>query len=112
MSQKLQSLQNKKQQCQKNVGTWAEKNEQLRTSIEEHQADMEDNGQGFWAETWVEAELDLEITGLQAGEGRRGSNASQSNGCCFDATILQQYVAMGAEQAMQQTSATQGEFSK
>ena len=56
--------------------------------------------------------MDLEIRGLQAGDGRRGSNASQSNGCCFDATISQQFLAMGTEQAVQQISAMYRQFSK
>ena len=37
-SQKLQSLQDKKQQCQKNAGTWAEEHGQLRTVIENSNA--------------------------------------------------------------------------
>ena len=49
--------------------------------------------------------------GLRAGEEWRGSNASQSHGCCFDAAILQQFVALGAEQTMQEFSAIQGELS-
>ena len=40
---------------------------------------MEDNGHKIQAESLVEAERDLEITGLQAGDGRRG--------CCLDASI-------------------------
>ena len=67
-----------------------------------HQAEMEDNGHTTQAEILVEAELDLDIMGLQIGEGRRGINASQSNACLLDATIRQQIVAMGAQQAMQQ----------
>ena len=49
---------------------------------------------------------------LQAGEGRRGSDASESNGCCFDAAIVQQLVSMGAWQAMQHLSALHGEISE
>ena len=50
------------------------------------------------AETLNEEELDLDIRALQAGEGRRGSDASQQNGCCLDSAILQQFVAMRVEQ--------------
>ena len=32
----------------------------------------------------AEAELDAELRALQAGEERRGSNASQSVDCCLD----------------------------
>ena len=48
---------------------------------------------------------------LQAEEGRRGSDASESNGCCFDAAIVQQLVSMGAWQAMQHLSAPSWEKS-
>ena len=60
------------------------------------------------AESLSEAEVDLQIRALQAGEGRRGSNVFQSNGSCFDAVI----VAMGSEKAWQQLSLIQGELSK
>ena len=68
--------------------------------VENSQAKMDDNGHKIQAESLVEAERDLEITGLQAGDGRRGCIASQSIGCCLDASIFQQFVAMGAEQAV------------
>ena len=93
--------------------SWAselEKIEQISTCIEMYQAEMEDNGSIIRTKTLVEAELDLEIMGLQAGEGRRGINASESNECCFDATIRQQIVAMGAQQAMQQIASYVREF--
>ena len=50
---------------------------------------MEDHGDKIQAESLVEAELDLEFRGLQAGDERRGSSASQSNGCCMDPAFLQ-----------------------
>ena len=37
----------------------------------------------------MEAELDEEIRVLQAGDERRNSCASQSNGCCFDSVIVE-----------------------
>ena len=72
---------------------------------------MEDNGHTTQAEILVEAELDLDIMGLQIGEGRRRINASQSNACLFDATIRQQIVALGAQQAMQQIASYVRELS-
>ena len=82
------------------MGKSAEENEKLRIVVENSQAKMEDNGHEIQAKSLVEAERDLEITGLQAGDGRRGCIASQSNECCLDTTIFQQFVAMGAEQAV------------
>ena len=60
----------------------------------------------------AEAELDEEIRNLEAEEERRGSGASQSNGCCFDPTVVEQLITMGATQAWQQIQILQGEFSK
>ena len=93
------------------MGKSAEENEQLRIFVEISQAKMKDNGHEIQAESLVETERDLEIRGLQAGDGRRGSIASQSHGCCLDATIFKQFVAMGAEQAVYQISAIQGDLS-
>ena len=45
------------------------------------------------------AEIDNEIQALQAGEERRGSCASQSNGCCFDPAMWEQVFASGAAHA-------------
>ena len=90
----------KTKKCNENMGKSAEGNEKLRIVVENSQAKMEDNGHKIQVESLVEAERDLEITGLQAGDGRRGCIASQSNGCCLDASIFQQFVAMGAEQAV------------
>ena len=60
----------------------SKRNEQARIEIENVQAETEDDGQKIKAETLNEAEQDLEIRALREGEGRRGNNASQSNGCC------------------------------
>ena len=45
--------------------------------LDKSQADVEDSGQQIQEESLVEAELDLVLGGLQAGQGRRGSNPSQ-----------------------------------
>ena len=87
---------------QKNVDRWAKKNEQLRNETEKAPAEMEDTGRKHQAESQVETELDLEIRGLQAGEARRGSNASQSNGCCMDPAFSQHFPTSGADFDRQQ----------
>ena len=66
------------------------------------QAEMEDTGQKHRAESLVETELDLEIRGLQAGEGRRGSNACHSNGCCMDPAFSPHFPTSGADLDRQQ----------
>ena len=50
-------------------------------------------------ESVTEAELDEEVGGLQARDERRGSSASQSNGCCIDAAFLQHFLTSGADLA-------------
>ena len=49
---------------------------------------------------------------LQAGEERRGSCASESNGRSFDPAMVDQLLTMGAAQAMQQLAFIQGEISR
>ena len=50
---------------------------------------------------------------LQAGEGRRGRNASQStHGRCFSSGIAEQFTATGAVQAIRQFVNVQGEHNR
>ena len=69
-------------------------NEQHRINVENAQAEMEDNVHTIQAESLVEAELDVEIRGVQAGEGRKGSSASKSLGCCKDPAFLHNFLAI------------------
>ena len=46
----------------------------------------------------VDAGMAAEPQGLQAGDERRGSNASQAVDCCME-TMVEQVFAMGADQA-------------
>ena len=39
---------------------------------------------------------------FREGGGRRGSDAPEYNGCCFDSAILEQFIAMGAPRRTQQ----------
>ena len=48
--------------------------------------------------TMADAEMGAELQGLQAGEERRGSNASQAFECCLE-TMVEQIFAMGTDQA-------------
>ena len=98
---RMQSLQDKKQRSQKSMDGWAKIFEQLRNTIEESRAGTEDNGQKILAESLVEAELDLEISGLHARDGRSGSMHRSQTGC-FE---QQQISAI-------QVPALQGELSK
>ena len=53
----------------------------------------------------------MEIRALQA-EGRCGSDASQSNGCCMDPAFLQHLHTLGADQARQHPALFQCEISR
>ena len=60
-----------------------------------------------------ETKLEMEIRDLPAGEGRGGSNASQSaNRCCCYSAIVEDFIAMGAAQAMLQFAIFQGELNR
>ena len=69
--------------------------------MEKAQAEMEDNGDNIQTESLVVSELDLEIRGLQTGDGRRVSNASQSRGCCRDPAFLHSFPTSSADLARQ-----------
>ena len=56
-------------------------------------------------------DLEEKIRDLQAGEERRGSCASHSNGCCFDC-VLEQLFTWGAAHARQQIQALQEESNR
>ena len=60
-SQKLQSLQDGKKQCQINLGKCVEEDEHLRSVIEDSHAKMEDNGHQIHRKSVADAEVDLEI---------------------------------------------------
>ena len=55
-------------------------------------------------------DLEDEIQILQAGEERRGSCASQSNGCFFYPAVVEQVFASGAAHAENDVRAMQEEF--
>ena len=48
--------------------------------------------------TMADAEMEAALQGLQAGEERKGSNASQAVECCLE-TMVEQIFAMGTDQA-------------
>ena len=47
---------------------------------------------------WLMQKWQQNFVGLQAGEERKGSIASQAEDCCME-TMVEQYFAMGADQA-------------
>ena len=73
---------------------------------------MEENGHKIDTESLVEVELDLEIRGLLAGDERRGSSASQSNGRCVAPTLLHDFLTSGTDMARQKLAFLQNEVGK
>ena len=73
-SRKIQSIQDKKKKMQKETAAALAKNEM------------------------AEAEMEAELQGLQAGEEKKGSNASQAVECCWE-TMVEQNFALGVDQA-------------
>ena len=100
-SQKLQSSQEKKKKkCLKDAGDCKEEMRARFQTLSEKSGHCRE-----------EADiLEEEIQALQAGEERRGSCASQSNGCCFCPAIVEQFFTMGAGQAVQQLAFIHGEI--
>ena len=95
MQKQSQSLQDNKLQCQKMRSSGQKTKEQIRADIDKLQVDLADSAKHIVAETHQEATLEEGIGTLQAGGGRRGSDASQGNECCMDPAFLQQFVSMG-----------------
>ena len=105
-SRKLQ-MEDKLAQRRKTRANCPKRNGQARIEIEKLQTEMEDDGQKIKAETLNKAEPGLEIRALREGEGRRGSN-----GCCFDSSIVEQFIAMGTDRAKQQFAILRSELEK
>ena len=86
-SQKLQSLRDKQRNHLKNDRDCEEEMQMLNKEMEERKALYETRFRALSEKSGdsrkAAAELENEIQTLQAGEERRGSSASQSNGCCF-----------------------------
>ena len=55
-------------------------------------------GLAAYKNTMADAEMEAELQGLQAGEERRGSDASQADECCLE-TMVEQIFAVGTDQA-------------
>ena len=110
--QKLQSLRDKQKNHLKTAGECENEMQTLSKEWEEQRAQYETRFRVLSEKSGDSAaELENEIQNLQANEERRGTSASQSNGCCFDPVILEHLLAMEAAQAMQQLTYLQGEVS-
>ena len=98
--------------CQKDMAKWVGDREKAKNEIQERLAQIDECDQTIEKTSGAEAELYEEIRILQAGDEKRNSCASQSNGGCFDPAVVQQFITMGATQAWQQLTCIQGELSR
>ena len=111
-SQKLQSLQDRKKQCQKDMAKWVGDREKANNEIQERLAHIGECHQKIEKTSRAETEVHEEIRTLQAGDESRNSCDSQSNGCRFDPAVMEQFITMGATQAWEQLTFIQGELSR
>ena len=92
-SQKLQSLRDKQRNHLVNAPDGEEEMQKLSAEMEERKALYETRFRALSEKSGScrrEADILEEIQALQAGDERRNSCASQSNGCCFDPTVVEQ----------------------
>ena len=113
LGQQLERLQDRKEQCQKYDGkygleTWSGS----RMRLKRRMPNVKSWDEKIQKTSLAEAELDEESRNLEAGEERRASCASQPNRCCFDPTVVEQLITMGATHPWQQMQILQGELSK
>ena len=89
---KIQSVQEKEGICKKKATRWTRGEIHRNEERFRHLSDKVDKNK------MDDAEMGAELQGLQAGEERRGCNASQAVDCCLE-TMVEQIVALGADQA-------------
>ena len=98
-SQKIQSIQDKKRNMLKETVAAEEDMRKVRAEVNERELRFHQLSRKVDSIRMATAELEAELRGLQAGEERRGSNASQVVAeCCLD-TVAEQPPTTGAVQA-------------
>ena len=111
-SHKLQSLQDKIKHYLKEACAIKEETQRIDEDVPKlrarFQALLEKSGESQRAASEVEEEIRI----LQAGEERRGLCPSQSNGCCWDPTMLEQFFASGEKKAASFVHYVQQEFAR
>ena len=107
----MQSLQDKQRYHHKSAGACEEEIQMLSKEKEERKALHETRFRALTEKSGdsrkAAAELEVEI---QAGEERRSSSASQSNGCCIDPAVWEQVFAFGETRAEIFINVLQQEF--
>ena len=97
-SQKIQGIQDKRRNMQKESAAAQQEMRKIREEIDRNEERFRQQSHKVDKNKMVDADMAAEIQGLQAGEERRGSNASQAVDCCWE-TMVEQTFAMGTDQA-------------
>ena len=97
-SQKTQSIQDKRRNMQKENVAAKEEMRKQPDYVKQKEERIFFLSDKVAKNKMADAEMAAELQGLQAGEERRGSNASQAVECCME-TMVVQFFAMGADQA-------------
>ena len=97
-SQKIQSIQDKRKNMQKETAATREDMRKIRKEIMQKKERFHLLLDRAAKHEMAEAEMEAELQGLQAGEERRGSNASQTVDCGSE-TMFEQILAMGTKKA-------------
>ena len=105
ISQKIERIQDKRRKMQKESAASQEEMLKIREEIDRNEERFRQLSDKVDKYIMVDAAMAAELQGLKAGEERRGSNASQAVDCCME-TMLEQFFAVGADQARSKFDAT------
>ena len=115
-SQKIQSIQDKRKNMQKESLAAREEMRKIKEEIDWKEERFRLLSERVDKNRMADAEMEAEVQGLQPEEERRGSNASQTGGGCLEA-LWQQPIALGAngmetfvQRLQRQMGAAQGQM--
>ena len=91
-SQKMQIIQDKRRNMQKERVAAQEEMRKIRDEIDRNEERFPQLSDKLDKIKMVYAEMAVELQGLQAGRERRGSNASQAVDCCMEMMLEQMFV--------------------
>ena len=97
-SQQIQNIQEKQSNVQKETAAAREEMRKIREEITQKEERLLLLSDKVDKNEMAETELEAALQGLQAGEERRGSNASQAVDCCLE-TVVEHNFAVGTDQA-------------
>ena len=107
MKRKIQSIHDKRRHFQKDSTAAEDEMRKLQEGLKQKENKVEKN-------KMADAEMAAELQSLQAGEERRGSNASQTGDCCMEALWQQFYrlsrIEVFVQRLQREMGAAQGQM--